>query len=64
MPIFGDLYFRTVHANTAIDEGFKEENILMLDNGNIVDFAPNNGNVFKSRIKAPIQELVIDGHGM
>ena len=64
MPIFGDLYFRTVHANTAIDEGFKEENILMLDNGNMVDFAPNNGNVFKSRIKAPIQELVIDGHGM
>ena len=64
MPIFGDLYFRTVHANTAIDEWFKEENILMLDNGNMVDFAPNNGNVFKSRIKAPIQELVIDGHGM
>ncbi len=64
MPIFWDLYFRTVHANTAIWEGFKEENILMLDNGNMVDFAPNNGNVFKSRIKAPIQELVIDGHGM
>ncbi len=64
MPIFGDLYFRTVHANTAIWEGFKEENILMLDNGNIVDFAPNNGSVFKSRIKAPIAELVIDGHGM
>ncbi len=63
-PIFWDLYFRTVHANTAIEEGFKEENILMLDNGNIVDFAPNNGNVFRSRIKAPIQELVIDGHGM
>lgn len=64
MPIFWDLYFRTVHANTAISEWFKEENILMLDNGNMVDFAPNNWNVFKSRIKAPIQELVIDGHGM
>ncbi len=63
-PIFWDLYFRHVHANTAIWEGFKEDNILMLDNGNIVDFAPNNGNVFKSRIKAPIQVLVIDGHGM
>jgi hypothetical protein len=36
----------------------------MLDNGNMVDFAPKNGNVFKSRIKAPIQEIVIDGHGM
>ncbi len=64
MPIFWDLYFRTLHKNTAMDTGFREDNILMLDNGNMVDFAPNNGNVFKSRIKAPIQELVIDGHGM
>lgn len=64
MPIFWDLYFRTLHKNTAMDTGFKEDNILMLDNGNMVDFAPNNWNVFKSRIKAPIQELVIDGYGM
>lgn len=64
MPIFWDLYFRTLHKNTAMDTGFPEDNILMLDNGNMVDFAPKNGNVFKSRIKAPIQELVIDGHGM
>lgn len=64
MPVFWDLYFRTVHKNTIVDTWFKEENVLMLDNGNMVDFAPNNGNVFKSRIKAPIQELVIDGHGM
>ena len=64
MPIFWDLYFRTVHANTAISTGFKEDNILMLDNGNMVDFAPKNGNVFKSKIKAPIQEIVIDGYGM
>jgi len=64
MPIFWDLYFRTVHKNTAVDTGFREDNVLMLDNGNMVDFAPKNGRVFKSRIKAPIQELVIDGHGM
>ncbi|MFK7780614.1 MAG: ribonuclease J [Candidatus Gracilibacteria bacterium] len=64
LPIFGDLYFRTIHGNTAISTGFKEENLLMIDNGNMVDFAPNNGNVFKSRIKAPIQEIVIDGYGM
>ncbi|MDD2907849.1 MAG: ribonuclease J [Candidatus Gracilibacteria bacterium] len=64
MPIFGDLYFRTVHKNTAMSLGIKEDNVLMLENGNIVDFAPKNGNVFKSKIKAPIQELIIDGHGM
>lgn len=64
MPIFWDLYFRHVHKNTAIGVWIKEENVLMLDNWNMVDFAPKNGNVFRSRIKAPIQEIIIDGHGM
>lgn len=64
MPVFGDLYFRTLHKNTALSLWMKENNILMLDNWNIVDFAPNNWNVFKSKIKVPIQEIIIDGHGM
>jgi len=63
MPIYGDLYFRTRHAETAMSVGVKESNILLLDNGNIVDFAPN-GSVFRSKIKVPIQEYVIDGNGM
>lgn len=63
MPIYGDLFFRTRHAETAMSAGVKESNILLLDNGNIVDFAPN-GSVFRSKIKVPIQEYVIDGHGM
>jgi len=29
----------------------------------MVDFAPN-GMVFRSKIKAPLQEIIIDGHGM
>ena len=63
MPIYGDLFFRTRHAETAMQAGVKESNILLLDNGNIIDFAPN-GSVFKSKIKVPIQEYVIDGTGM
>lgn len=43
--------------------GMKEENCLLLDNGNIVDFAPD-GSVFKSRLKVPIQDIIVDGHGM
>lgn len=64
MPVFWDLYFRTVHKNTAMTLWYKEDNVLMLENGSIVDFAPKNWNVFKSKIKAPIQEIIIDGHGM
>lgn len=63
MPIYGDLYFRTRHAETAMSMGIKESNILMLDNGNIVDFAPN-GSVFRSKIKVPILEYIVDGYGM
>jgi hypothetical protein len=36
----------------------------MLENGQIVDFAPNGLSVFKSRIKAPIQEIIIDNNAM
>lgn len=63
MPVYGDLYFRHLHKMTAIGVGVKEENILLLDNGNIIDFAPDN-TVFKSRIKVPIQDLIIDGYGI
>ena len=62
-PIFGDLYFRTIHKETAMTIGYKDNNVLMLDNGNIVDFAPN-GSVFRSKIKVPIQDLIVDGHGI
>ena len=62
-PIFWDLYFRNAHKNTAMSIGIKEEQILLLDNGNIVDFAPD-WSVFKSRLKVPIQEIIVDGHGM
>ena len=65
MPVYGDLYFRTIHKNTIVNESIcKKENVVMLDNGQIVDFAPKTGSIFYSKIKAPIQELVIDGHGM
>lgn len=64
MPVFGDLYFRTLHKNTAMSIWIPEDNILMLENGQIVDFPPNNWDVFKSKIKAPIQEIIIDWNGM
>ncbi|MFA5917285.1 MAG: ribonuclease J [Candidatus Gracilibacteria bacterium] len=63
MPVFGDLYFRTLHKNTAVSMGFNEENVLLQENGSIIDLAPNQ-TVFKSRIKMPIQDIIIDGNGI
>lgn len=62
-PIYGDNYYRSVHAKTAEGEGIKKENILLMDNGNIVDFTPE-WNVFRSKIKVPLQEIIIDGNSM
>ena len=62
-PIYGDMYFRNLHAQTAIEEGIEKENILLLENGNIIDFTPE-GRVFRSKIKVPLQEIIIDGNGM
>ena len=63
-PVYGDLYFRTVHKNTAVSMWFKPENVLMIENGAIVDFAPKGLSVFKSKIKAPIKEIIIDSNAM
>ncbi len=59
MPIYWDLYFRTLHKNTAISIWFDEKNILLQENWSIIDFAPNQS-VFKSKIKMPIQDIIID----
>lgn len=64
MPIYGDLYFRSLHKNTAVSTGFPEDKVLLIDNGQIIDFAPKTWSVFKSRIKVPLEQIIIDGHGM
>ena len=61
MPVYWDLYFRTVHKRTAMRIGMKDSSILLSENGQIFDFAPNN-TVFRSKIKVPLQEVVVDGH--
>ncbi len=64
MPIYWDLYFRHIHKQTAMSIWIKQENILLIDNGNIVDFAPKTWNVFKSRIKIPLKQIIIDWYGI
>lgn len=63
LPVFWDLYFRHVHKLTAMSIWMNEEDVLLLDNWNIVDFWPD-WKVFRSKLKVPIQDLLIDGHGI
>jgi len=64
MPIYWDLYYRTVHKNTAVWTWFNKENVIMLENWHIIDFAPKWSSIFKSRIKVPIQDIIIDSNIM
>jgi len=64
MPVYWDLYYRTVHKNLAISTWFNKENIILLENGHIIDFAPKWTSLFKSRIKVPIQNIIIDSNVM
>lgn len=63
MPVYWDLYFRHLHKMTAVSIWFNEENTVLLDNWNIVDFS-TTWNIFRSKIKVPLQEIIIDWHGM
>ncbi len=62
-PIYWDLYYRTLHKKTAIEAWMKDENVLLVSNWQISDFAPS-WVVFRSKIKAPIQQVIIDWHGI
>lgn len=61
IPVYWDLHFRNIHKKTAMSIWMPEDNVLLVDNWAITDFAPN-GTIFKSKIKVPIQDIIIDGH--
>jgi hypothetical protein len=46
-----------------MENGYYEYNVVMLNNGEITDLDQNQG-IFRSRIKAPIQDVIVDGHGI
>lgn len=63
MPIHGELFMRVAHKNTAIELGYKDEDVVLTDNGNILDIWPD-GKLFRSKIKVPLQEIIVDGLGI
>lgn len=63
LPARWDLIKRTIHKKTIMENGYYEYNVVMLNNGEIVDLDQNQW-IFRSRIKAPIQDIIIDGHGL
>lgn len=60
IPIHGYHYMLTVHADLARSVGLAESNVLVPDNGAIIEIRPDNtGSVLRE--KAPAAKVMVDG---
>lgn len=60
IPVHGHHYHLKSHMYTAVENGFKRENIIVPDNGNIIDFK-NGSEVVVHKVKAPTEPVMVDG---
>ncbi len=63
VPVHGELHMRHAHREVAKTVGMDEGNILLLDNGDILELAPNQI-VRKSKSKVRVNNILIDGLGV
>ena len=62
IPIHGELSMRSAHKDVAMSVGLPEENIFLMDNGDILDITP--GHARRSKSKISIANVMIDGLGV
>lgn len=60
MPVHGHHFHLKSHAYTAVANGFPKENIIVPDNGTIVDIK-NGEELIVHKVKAPTDEIYVDG---
>lgn len=62
MPIHGSYYMREIHKDLALSLGMPEKNIIIGENGNIIEFTEDNFEIKK--IKVPVSYIMVDGLGI
>ncbi|RJQ35183.1 ribonuclease J, partial [Candidatus Parcubacteria bacterium] len=62
MPMHGYHYMLRVHADLAEELGVKPENIIMPDNGSIIEIQGGGQKIVKLPMKAPSELRVVEGH--
>ena len=63
VPVHGELHMRHAHREVAEKIGMEQSNVILLDNGDILEIAPNNI-VRKSKSKVRVNNILIDGLGV
>lgn len=62
IPEHGEPHMRSAHAELAKAIGYPDNQIHLLTNGEILEFAPD-GSARRSKQKAPFRDVIIDGRG-
>jgi ribonuclease J len=62
MPIYGDFSALKAHADIALEYGMKQDQILLSDNGRVLELS--NGEARVTRNKVPSYDMMVDGLGV
>ncbi len=60
IPVHGHHYHLKSHMFAAIENGFPKENVIVPDNGTIIDLK-NGTEVIRHKVKIPTEMVVVDG---
>ncbi len=61
IPIHGSHYMLRLHAELAYGLGMKEDEVVIADNGSIVDIVENGTKMIKHKEKVPSSPVMVDG---
>ncbi len=61
MPIHGHHYMLKMHAELSRQLGASAENIIVPDNGSIIEMQNGGNNIVKLKEKAPSEDMVVEG---
>lgn len=61
MPVHGHHHFVKIHAEMAVARGAKPENVIVPDDGTIVEIRDKGNSIVRLKEKAPSDAVIIDG---
>lgn len=61
IPIHGNHYMLRLHAELAEDMGMPKENVVIPDNGSIIDITEDGEKIVLRKEKAPANPVMVDG---
>ncbi|HOK35480.1 MAG TPA: ribonuclease J [Candidatus Pacearchaeota archaeon] len=62
MPIHGSYYMRSIHRDLALSLGMPEKNIIMGENGSVIELGQDNFEIKKEKV--PANYVMVDGLGI